>query len=316
MRTRLERLFNAYTNLFAFWVVLFGCIAYWAPEPFLALKGGMNLFFGVTMFGIGVVLEKDDFVRIVKQPLTILIGVCSQFSIMPLGAFAISLAFGFPPELAAGLILTGSAPGAMSSNVLSYIAKADTAYSVSLTTASTLLCPVLTPLLTYLLAGAMMDVSVADMMLDILNMVVVPLGLGFAVRHFFNRFIHKILFVFPALSTTFIVFIGCVVIAANQDRLAAITLPIFAAAMILNAYGLGMGYGVASLARMAPRRRRTLSIEIGMQNAGLGVVLAMNHFGEEAAAPAAIFVFVCIITASVLATLWRNAPEEPPANAD
>lgn len=305
----LKAILTVFTNLFAIWVVLFGIIAFYFPAPFLAIKPGMNWFFALTMFGIGVVLEVDDFIRIVRHPMLILIGVISQYTIMPLGAYFICKWMGFSDAITVGLVLTGSAPGAMSSNVLSYIAKADVAYSVSLTTASTMLCPILTPGLTLLLAGAKMDVPFTKMMLDIVWMVVVPLLAGFALRHFFRKTIDKILFVFPAISTTFIVMVCSLVIAANRERLPNITGAIFIAALILNAYGTIMGYSVASIFRMEKRRRRTLTIEIGMQNAGLGVVLALQHFGEETAAPAAIFVFVCIITASILASIWRNAPE-------
>ncbi len=305
----LRQTLTIYTNLFALWVVLFGAIAFFVPTPFVALKPGMNWFFALTMFGIGVVLEADDFVRIARNPIVILVGVVSQYTIMPLGAFLVCRWMGFSDAITVGLVLTGSAPGAMSSNVLSYIAKADVAYSVSLTTASTLLCPVLTPGLTLLLAGAKMDVPFTKMMIDIVWMVVVPLLAGFALRHYYKKTIDNVLFVFPAISTTFIVMVCSLVIAANRDRLPSITGGIFVAALILNAYGTIMGYGVGSLFRMEKRRRRTMAIEIGMQNAGLGVVLALQHFGEETAAPAAVFVFVCIITASVLASIWRNAPE-------
>lgn len=306
---RFKLILTLYTNLFALWVILFGVIAFYVPAPFVALKPGMNWFFALTMFGIGVVLEAEDFVRIMRHPWVILIGVVSQYTIMPLGAFFICRWMGFSDAITVGLVLTGSAPGAMSSNVLSYIAKADVAYSVSLTTASTLLCPLLTPGLTLMLAGAKMDVPFTNMMLDIVWMVVIPLLAGFALRHFFYKTVNKILFVFPAISTTFIVMVCSLVIAANRERLPTITGGIFIAALILNAYGTIMGYSIASFFRMEKRRRRTLAIEIGMQNAGLGVVLALQHFGEETAAPAAIFVFVCIITASVLASIWRNAPE-------
>jgi len=146
----IEKFLSFYTKYFAVWVILFGVVAFLFPEPFVALKDYNKHFFALTMFGIGAVLQLEDFKRIAKKPLIVLIGSCAQFSIMPLGAFILAKAFALPPEIAVGLILTGSAPGAMASNVMSYIAKADTAYSVSLTTVSTLLCPLLTPGLTFL----------------------------------------------------------------------------------------------------------------------------------------------------------------------
>ena len=266
----------------------------------------MDWFFALTMFGIGAVLRAEDFKRILNRPIVVLIGCCAQFSIMPLGAFVLSKVFGFGPEIAAGLILTGSAPGAMASNVMSYIAKADTAYSISLTTVSTLLCPLLTPGLTLLLAGSRIPVPFMEMMYDVLLIVIAPLFVGFGVRHYFKRYVEKILEVFPAISVTFIIFICSLVIALNKEYLLMLTGPILAAGVLLNVYGMAAGYGVGSAFRMDYRRRRTLSIEIGMQNAGLGTVLALKHFGEKSAIPAAIFVFICIITASVMAEFWQR----------
>ena len=293
------------------WVVAFGVVAYVSPGPFVALKSYMNWFFALTMFGIGAVLEVADFKRIAQRPTIVLIGSAAQFSIMPLGAFLLAKLFRLPPEIAVGLILTGSAPGAMASNVMSYIAKADTAYSVSLTTVSTLLCPLLTPGLTFVLARSRLEIPFLDMVGDVVIMVVGPLFIGFGVRHCLKEKIEKILPVFPAISVTFIIFICSLVIALNKDRLAEVTGIILAAGVILNVYGMLAGYGVGSAFRMDLPRRRTLALEIGMQNAGLGTVLALEHFGEEAAMPAAIFVFICIITASAMAAVWqKTAPND------
>lgn len=292
-------------------MVLFGVTAYFLPGPFVALKGYMDWFFALTMFGIGVVLQVEDFKRIVQKPVIVLVGSAAQFSLMPVGAFLLSKLFNLPPEIAVGLILTGSAPGAMASNVMSYIAKADTAYSVSLTTVSTLLCPLLTPGLTFLLAGSMLEIPFMDMMASVLKMVIVPLFVGFGVRHYFKSKVEKILPVFPAISVTFIIFICSLVIALNKSYLAQVTAVIVAAGVVLNVYGMLAGYGVGSLFRMELRRRRTLAIEIGMQNAGLGTVLALKHFSEKTAMPAAIFVFICIITASLMAAVWqRTSPDK------
>jgi len=304
------KVLSFYTRYFAIWVVLFGVAAFFWPGPFVAMKGGMDWFFGLTMFGIGVVLRVEDFKRIVARPVIVLIGSCSQFTLMPLGAFALARLFALPPEVAVGLILTGSAPGAMASNVMSYIAKADTAYSVSLTTVSTLLCPVMTPGLTFLLAGSQLHVPFWPMMFSVVKMVIVPLFLGFGVRYYCKARVEKVLPIFPAISVTFIIFICSLVIAINRDYIGKVTGLILGAAVVLNVYGMLGGYGVGSIFRMGWRQKRTLAIEIGMQNAGLGTVLALKHFGERAAMPAAVFVFVCIITASVMAAVWQRQPSE------
>jgi len=324
----LKKALAFYTKYFAVWVLLFGVAAYlwpggfitfeqavtsfftvvierWIP-PILRFSGGMNWFFALTMFGIGAVLTIEDFKRIARKPVIVLIGSAAQFSIMPVGAFVLARAFRLPAEVAVGLILTGSAPGAMASNVMSYIARADTAYSVSLTTVSTLLCPLLTPALTLLLAGAQLDVPFVEMVLSVAKMVIVPLLIGFAVRHYFKRLTEKVLPIFPAVSVTFIIFICSLVIALNKDYLGSVTVFVFAAVAVLNIYGMLAGYGVGSIFRLGVKRTRTLAIEIGMQNAGLGTVLALNHFGKQAAMPAAVFVFMCIITASVVAAVWQR----------
>lgn len=300
-----------YTRYFAVWVVIFGVIAYFYPGPFILLSDYNKLFFSLTMFGIGAVLQAEDFERIARRPVVVLVGSASQFTIMPIGAFVLSRLFALPDEIAVGLILTGSAPGAMASNVMTYVAKADTAYSVSLTTVSTLLCPLLTPGLTYILAsGTELDVPFWAMVFDVLYMVVVPVFVGFAVRHFFRRTVERILPVFPAISATFIVFICSLVIALNKARLADLTGLVVVATLALNIYGMSAGFGVGSLFRLGRQRRRTLAIEIGMQNAGLGVVLANEHIGPEATIPAAAFVFICIITASIMAAVWQRLPAD------
>jgi bile acid:Na+ symporter, BASS family len=302
----LKKILAFYTKYFAIWVVLCGVIAYLWPKPFAAMKGGMDWFFAATMFGIGAVLELEDFKRIVRKPVIVLIGMCVQYIVVPVGAYAIVKIFQLEPAIAVGVILTASAPGAMSSCVMNYIAKADVAYSVSLTTVSTLIAPVMTPGLTYILAKSVVPVPFWPMLIDVLLIVIGPLLIGFGVRCCFKGKIGKVLPVFPAISATFIIFICSLVIALNREYLAKMTGVILAAGLVLNVFGMVAGYAVAWVFRMDVRQRRTLSIEGGMQNAGLGTVLAVKHFGEKAAMPAAIFVFICIITASMMAAVWQK----------
>jgi BASS family bile acid:Na+ symporter len=308
MNPTLQRILAIYTRYLGVWVVAFGLLAYFVPAPFVALKSCNKAFFALTMFGIGAVLSIDDFTHIVKNPIVVLIGSAAQFTIMPFGAFIVARAMGLSAELTAGLILTGAAPGAMASNVMSYIAKADVAYSVSLTTVSTLLCPLLTPGLTYLLASSKVPVPFWQMVFDVLIMVIIPLFAGFGVRHYFKKQVERILPVFPAVSVTFIIFICSLVVALNRDYLPGATGVVLAAVVVLNVYGMAGGYAVGALFQMGVARRRTLTIEIGMQNAGLGTTLALQHFGPESAVPAAFFVFICIFTASIAAAFWQRNP--------
>jgi len=300
----MNKVLAVYTKFFAVWVVLFGIIAYFYPQPFVDMTGGMDWFFALTMFGIGAVLNVDDFKNIARQPGIVLIGCVAQFTIMPFGAFALARLFHLPPEIAVGLILTGSAPGAMASNVMSYIARADTAYSVSLTTVSTMLCPLLTPWLTLLLAQSYLQIPVWPMFFHLMLTVVAPLCFGLLLKMSFPKPMQKVQHIFPAISVTFIIFICSLVIALNREYLIMMTGAVLLVALFLNVYGMLAGYGVGSVFRFSHRRRRTLCIEIGMQNAGLGTVLALKHFSEQSAIPAAVFVFVCILTASVLVEIW------------
>jgi len=302
----MKKLLKIYTKYMAIWVFICGVIAYIYPKPFIALRGGMDLFFALTMLGIGCVLNIEDFKRIAKQPKIVAIGSVMQFSLMPLGAFFVAKAFNLPPEITLGLILTGSAPGAMASNVMSYVARADVAYSVSLTTVSTLLTPIMTPALTYVLAHSILRVDFLAMVWSIIKMVIAPLLLGLFLKYKFHKTIEKIEPVFPAISVTFIIFICSLVIALNKEFLAMLTLLVIAAVFVLNIWGMSSGYTIAKLLKMNIARRRTLAIEIGMQNAGLGTVLALKHFNERVAIPAACFVFMCIFTAAIMAEIWAR----------
>lgn len=312
----IKNVLKFYTKYFPAWVVLACIWAYFQPAVFLGLSRFNKHFFFLTMFGIGAVLTLDDFRRIAAKPSIVLVGTIAQFTIMPLGAFLVSKIFHLPPYMAIGLILAGCAPGAMSSNVMSYIAKADTAYSVSLTTASTLLCPVLTPALTTFWATLLVtgtsfsfEVKGIDMFVELVLIVILPIIIGFLLRSVLKEKIAKIEPVFPAISVTFIIFICALVMAGNRTSLDSSMHGLFIiliAVTCLNIYGMASGYGVGMLFRMEKKRKRTLSIEIGMQNAGLGTMLAIEHFGKEAAIPTAMFVFVCIFTASVMADVWRR----------
>ena len=302
----LDKILKAYNKFFVIWVILAGAAAYAWPEAFIPMKGGMEWFFGLTMFGIGAVLQPRDFEAILRHWKWVLIGVIAQFSIMPLSAFLISRVFSLSGDFSLGLILTGSAPGAMASNVFCFLAGADVAYSVSLTTVSTLLSPVLTPLLTFVLAHEILEIPFWDMFYSVVRMVLLPLLAGFWVRSRFERTVRRIAVVFPSLSVTFIVFICALVIALNKDYLAELSGLLFFVVVLLNLCGLLMGYGVARLFKMDVLKRRALTIEIGMQNAGLGSVLALKHFNERTAVPAVLFVFICIFSASLLAQVWHR----------
>lgn len=297
-----------YTNNLTLWVILFGVAAYVWPAPFLVVKPLINLFFALTMFGIGMVITGQNYADIVRSPLKILFGNLCQFTIMPLVAFGVARLFALPPAITLGLVLTGAAPGAMTSNVLSYLSEGDVAYSVSLTAVATLLSPLLTPALVLLLAGSRIPVPYVNMFFTILYTVVIPLLLGFLARRVLGERLERIKDIPPAISVTAIWIITSYVLAANHKNLGAATLLVFLAVILINAAGMAGGFFAGRLARLPFKQKKTLAIEIGMQNAGLGVVLALEHFPQQpaVAVPAALFATWCIISASLMVSVWRR----------
>lgn len=293
------------SNNLLLWVILAALSGFFFPQFLIPLKPYNSWFFSLTMFGIGMVLHFKDFKNIILQPKAVLIGTAAQYLIMPLCALLVVKLFRLPPELGLGLILTGAAPGAMTSNVISYLAGADIAYSISLTTLSTLLSPVLTPLITLWLAGYLLKVSFWPMFVSIINMIIVPLFLGFLLKHLLHKKIKPILEIFPAISVLAIAVICGIVVALNQQALTKLSGSIFTIVFLLNLMGMGFAYLWAKFFKFKIIRIKTLIIEVSMQNAGLGVALALKHFSAAAALPSAVFTIWCIISASMLVRIWK-----------
>ncbi|MBN2010213.1 bile acid:sodium symporter family protein [candidate division KSB1 bacterium] len=306
----MKRILETINKLFVLWILIGGVTAYYFPAWYMPLRPFMNFFFAITMFGVGMVLNPDDFISLIKKWRVVLIGVMAQFTVMPLSAYLVGKLFVLNNDFALGLILTGSAPGAMASNVLSYLAGADVAYSVSLTTASTFLAPVMTPLLTLVLAKTMLHVSFWALFWSVCYMVLIPVLLGIAIKQILKDKVRHIVMFSPTISTLFITFICALVIAVNQKYIPNLTGWIFLSAVVLNVSGLVIGYWIGHAFKFNKLRKRALSIEIGMQNAGLGSVLALAHFNERVALPAVIFVFICIFTASILVPVWARTRAE------
>jgi BASS family bile acid:Na+ symporter len=300
----INRLLSVFNKSIVLWVLLFGLVAYRFPYIFAGLKNYINIFFGIAMFGIGLVITEENYRNIVKSPFKIAFGTLCQFTIMPLLALVTSALFNLSPAWTVGLVLTGAAPGAMTSNVISYLSKGDVAYSVSLTALSTLLCPVLTPLITLLLAGTRVPISFFPMFLTIVYTVVLPLLAGFLFRKCLPGIIPKLGELPSTISVLAIVMITSFVIAVNKENLGFASFMLLCAVAFHNGIGMIAGFFAGYIGRLDYLRRKTLSIEVGMQNAGLGVVLALTHFGKETAIPAAIFTIWCILTASLLVYFW------------
>ncbi|MCX8107946.1 MAG: bile acid:sodium symporter family protein [Verrucomicrobiae bacterium] len=292
------------TRFLPVWVALAGLVGYVYPPVLRWLNGWIEWLFALTMLGIGATLTPRDFGPLVKRPQFVLLGTMAQFGIMPLLGFLVGRVLKLPADLALGFILVGAVPGAMASNVISYLARADVPYSIALTTCSTLLAPVLTPTFTYIFGKAYVPIPFWPMFFSIIQIVIAPLLVGLLMRQRFGKEIANISWVFPLLSTGAIALICGLVVSLNRERLSEVTWLVVAGVAVHNALGLGGGYMVGKLCGFEQTRRRTLAFEVGMQNAGLGAVLALKHFSAQAAIPNALFATWCVLTASVLAEIW------------
>ncbi|MGP4060233.1 bile acid:sodium symporter family protein [Halobacillus sp. H74] len=302
----LETISNLAGKYFAFLVIGVALIAFFIPEPFIGLGAYITILLGVVMFGMGLTLKPVDFKLVLNKPIPVIIGVAAQFVLMPLVAFMLAYLMNLPAELAAGLVLLGSVPGGTASNVMVYLAKGNLALSVAMTSLSTMLAPILTPLILLALAGQWLPVDPVAMFLSIVQVIIVPITLGVLLRRIFPATVEKSATVVPLISVLAIIIIVSAVVAANVESITTSGLLIFSAVMIHNLLGLFLGYAAAVLMRLDESKRRAISIEVGMQNSGLGVALATAHFGPLAALPNVIAAVWHNISGPILATYWSK----------
>lgn len=269
--------------------IIVAVIALTLPVSFKWVVPRISILLGVIMFGMGMTLKPEDFREIFRRPRDVLIGLLAQFTIMPLLAFGLANLFQLPAELAAGVILVGTCPGGTASNVMTYLAKGDLALSVSMSMASTILAPIVTPLLTWLLAGEWINVSFVDMMLSIVQVVVAPIVLGLLVNQLFADFVKRVTEILPLVSIVAILLIIGGVVSVNAEKILQTGLIMMVVVMLHNLCGYGLGYCAAKIFGMNTAKTKAISIEVGMQNSGLAASLAMTHFSAAAAIPGAIF---------------------------
>lgn len=287
-----------------------GALAVFWPVPFLPLGAWINPLLMVIMLGMGMTLQTSDFALVAKRPFALVIGILAQFIIMPLTAWAIVNVVSLDPALAVGVILVAAAPGGTASNVMTYLAKGDTALSVAMTTVSTLVAPILTPLLVLWLAGSYLPVDAWGLFLSIIQIVIVPIVLGLLLRRFLPKFVARLVPWMPLVSVIGITLVILAVVSASAQTILTSGLVIFAIVIVLNGVGLALGYFAARLAGLDERSRRAVSIEVGMQNSGLAAGLARTHFSPEAALPAAIFSVWHNVSGSLLASFWSRRPPQ------
>ena len=282
-------------------VVAFAVVGIIFPASFKWAAPQITMLLGVVMFGMGMTLRVEDFKEIFRRPRDVLIGLLAQFSIMPLLAYGLAIIFQLPAELAAGVILVGTCPGGTASNVMTYLAKGDLALSVSISMASTILAPIVTPLLTWLLAGAWINVSFVDMMLSIVQVVIAPILLGIIVNQLFADFVKRVVKILPVISIVAILLIVGGVVSVDADKILQTGLTIMLVVVLHNLLGYGLGFCAAKIFGMNIAKTKAISIEVGMQNSGLAVSLAMTHFSPTAAIPGAIFSVWHNISGSIVA---------------
>jgi BASS family bile acid:Na+ symporter len=295
-------------SLFPVWALLAAAAAWIWPEAWVGFKGSIAPLLGVVMLGMGMTLEVRDFARVLERPGLVSLGVAMQYTIMPSVGWALSVALGLPAQLAAGIVLVGSCPGGTASNVVCYLARGDVALSITLTTVSTLLAIGATPMLTWVYVGERIEVPVLGMLASVLKIVILPVLVGVVVNKVWGRRLAPIKRGLPLVSVIAIVVIIAIIVGLNRDGIGQLVGLVSVAVMTHNLLGLALGYGVARALGRSRSQSRTLAIEVGMQNSGLGVALATAHFPPAAALPGAFFSVWHNLSGACLAGWWSRRP--------
>lgn len=293
-----------FNRLFPLWAILISILAFLIPGLFSTWQGMIVPLLATVMFLMGITLIPDDFKRVLIFPRPVLIGVFLQFMIMPLAAFLLSRFLQLSNDLTAGMVLVGSCAGGTASNVICYLARGDVALSISMTLVSTVLGVIATPLLCTIYLATTVSVDTSGMLLDIVQVVLVPVALGVATHHLAGPTINRLEPVLPSLSMLAILLIIAIIVALNADRLVEVGAITVVAVVLHNSIGLGGGYSLARLIGCNRRQCRTIAIEVGMQNSGLGVALALDFFSATAALPGALFSIWHNVSGSLLASWW------------
>lgn len=319
---------STYTSWFIIAVAL---LTYFVPGLFSWVHGTtQSCILGFIMLTMGLTLTMQDMKVLAARPWDILIGTCAQFSLMPLIAWSLTVGVGYlgvaiPKPVIVGIILVGCCPGGVSSNIMSYLCRGDVAFSVGMTTASTLLAPVVTPLLVLWLAGEQVEVDALGMFLNILIVTLMPVTIGFFANLFYggNARFKRAQAVMPAFSVLGLACIVGGVISAVHDKLlsegVAFFLMVFAVVLAHNSLGYLAGYSVGWMFRFSKAKNRTISIEVGMQNAGLATVLASTFFAVTcplAVIPCALSCAWHSISGTILATWFRNRDGKEPSQGN
>jgi len=281
-------------------------LAFQYPDQFIDFKPAIIPLLSVIMFTMGMTLSVDDFKRVFQTPKVIGLGVVLQYGLMPLFAFIIAKVLHLPLELMVGLILLGACPGGTASNVMCFLCRGDVALSITLTAVSTVLAVVFTPFITWLYIGQEVAVPIVSMMITVFKIIVLPVFLGVVINRYLGTVLQPVKPFLPLFAMAAIVFIIAIIVALNVEQLSQIALAISIAIMLHNSLGLLSGYWLAKSLGYDESVCRTLAIEVGMQNSGLGVALATKYFSAMVALPSAFFSIWHNISGSLLASYWLS----------
>lgn len=295
---------NKFNALFPLWAFLLTIIAFLFSDFFTPLSSLIVPLLAMVMFCMGLALGKDDFLRIAKNPKPVFVGVVLQFLLMPILALTLATMLQLSSQLTAGMVLVGSCAGGTASNVISFLAKGDLALSISMTITSTLIGVIATPLLCAFYLSETIAVDRLGMFISILQMVLLPVALGALLNHFLPDRVSRSQRYLPSLSIIIILLIITIVVALNSDSLLAVGGITIVAVALHNLGGLAGGFYLSRLMGFDIRQSHTIAIEVGMQNSGLGVALALEFFSATAAMPGAIFSVWHNISGSLLASEW------------
>lgn len=311
----IEKISEFFGKYMALIVLAVAALALFVPQSSLWIDTSwINYLLMVVMFGMGLTMKPRDFALVFKRPNDILVGTAAQFIIMPALAFGLSKLFQLDPALTAGVVLVGTCPGGTSSNVITYLSKGDVALSVGMTSVNTLLAPLLTPAITWLLLQTTVRVDVWAMFWSIIQVIIIPVALGFVINRFFGKFTEKAVAVLPSVSTVAICLIIAAVVSHNAEKIYTSGVLVFAVVILHNLLGYAGGFGLGKLLKMPPEKVKALSIEVGMQNSGLATSLAGTAFSGLAMAtvPGAVFSVWHNISGAILAGFyrrWKNSSE-------
>jgi BASS family bile acid:Na+ symporter len=296
----------AFNKLFPLWAIVLSISAFFFSATFTGLQAAIVPLLALVMFLMGLTLTEDDFQRIRKNPRPVFVGVLLQFLLMPMLALLLSSMLQLSTQLTAGMVLVGSCAGGTASNVICYLAKGDVALSISMTMSSTLIGVIATPLLCSLYLAETVSVDTLGLLFSIVQIVFIPVICGALVNHYYHRIVAKIETLIPTLSIVIILAIILIVVALNSDNLLDVGLLTLFAVIFHNLLGLSGGFYISRLFGFDLKQSQTIAIEVGMQNSGLAVTLALQFFSATAALPAAMFSVWHNISGSLLAAMWSK----------